>query len=302
MDGVINVLKPPGLTSSDVVSDIRKILNIKRVGHTGTLDPGAAGVLPVCIGNATRIFDYLVNKNKTYIAEVAFGYSTLSQDSYSTVTSNCDCNVTLDQINAVLREFTGKIEQVIPMYSSVKQSGRRLYKLARSGEIIEPKTRSIEIFNIKLISQTSENRFLFEVECSKGTYIRTLCYDIGKHLGIPAYMSFLLRKNSGEFDIIDSYTLEELRLLNACGRLSEAIIPTDIAISHIPVICLNDSDARTKRLISNGAEVDVSNIAGGICEPGDLRVYCGEFIGIGRITDSKLRIVTKLMAEQENQL
>lgn len=179
MEGIVNVLKPPGMTSSNAVADVRHLFDMKRVGHTGTLDPGAAGVLPICLGRATRLFDYLVDKEKEYYAEVAFGCATDTQDSYGTVIACGEGIVRMEKLQAVLPAFIGEIEQVAPMYSAVCVDGKRLYQLAREGAEEIRKTRRVLVHALESVAQTGENRFLLRVQCSKGTYVRTLCHDIG---------------------------------------------------------------------------------------------------------------------------
>ncbi|MBR4018927.1 MAG: tRNA pseudouridine(55) synthase TruB, partial [Clostridia bacterium] len=173
LEGVVNVLKPPGLTSSDVVSDIRHIFGMKRVGHTGTLDPGAAGVLPICIGRATRLFDYLVDKEKEYIGEIAFGIATDTQDSYGEAVECMDAVVTEEMVKAVLPLFTGLQNQTAPLYSALSVGGKKMYKLAREGVEVERKVREINVPALELITQTAPNRYLVRIVCSKGTYVRT---------------------------------------------------------------------------------------------------------------------------------
>ena len=248
-EGIVNVLKPPGMTSSDVVVDIRRIYNEKRVGHTGTLDPAAGGVLPICIGRATRLFDYLVEKRKEYIAEIRFGVSTDTLDSFGVVTEKADCEI---------------------------------YKLARRGEVTEPieeRKRRVTIHELSIIRQLSKNSFLIRIVCSKGTYIRTLCKDIGAALGVPAYMAFLLRTASGSFDIEHSFTIAELRELKEKDSLAGTIIPMDRAVEHIPALRLDEFSARKKRLLINGATVPFDAQIP-LSEP--YRLYIdGEFIGLG---------------------
>lgn len=285
MEGVIAVLKPPGLTSSDVVTDIRRICGIKRIGHAGTLDPGAAGVLLICVGRATRLFDYIVDRNKTYLAEITFGAETDTQDSYGKVIEKSEKVVTPDMLKTVLKDFEGEIEQVVPIYSAANQNGVKLYKLARAGKPIDEKRRKVTILSLDYISQIGENRFLIKICCTKGTYIRTLCSDIGRALGAFAHMSFLLRTASGNIDLNSTYSIEELRTLSEQGRLFEAIIPCEDALSHLKKVNVGD-DQKTRTRLLNGLMHR--------CRCGDseaVRVYCGdEFIGIGAIRHSELKL------------
>ncbi len=293
-EGVICVLKPPGMSSSDAVTDIRRVLNEKRVGHTGTLDPAAAGVLPICVGRATRLFDFLVDKQKTYIAEIAFGAATDTEDATGKITAVSEETVTLDMLSAVLPRFTGEIEQTPPAYSALNVNGVKLYKLARKGEVTqapEIKKRSVTIYGLRALRQTGNNRFLIEIVCSKGTYIRTLCKDIGLAVGVPAHMAFLLRIASGAFAIEDSYTIAELRELADRGELADAVIPMDRAIAHIPEIRLEGLSAKKTDLLIKGAGHKVQDITEG--QP--LRVYVnGAFLGLGECSDGELKLTVWL--------
>lgn len=216
MDGVINVLKPPGMTSHDVVAYLRKTLNTKKVGHTGTLDPEAVGVLPVCVGKATRIAEYLTATEKVYRAELILGIKTNTLDIWGEVIEKnkvCFCP-SKKEIEMILNNFIGEIEQIPPMFSAIKIGGKNLYELARQGQEIERVPRKITINDIKLINYIPGEypQIIIDVKCSKGTYVRTLCSDIGDALGYGGTMSFLLRKVSGSFKIDESYTLEEIAL------------------------------------------------------------------------------------------
>ncbi len=280
MEGVINLLKPPGMTSSDAVTDIRRIYHMKRVGHTGTLDPGAAGVLPICLGRATRIFDYLMDKRKTYIAEICFGRATDTQDSYGIVTARSDARVTEDMVKAVLPAFTGEIEQIAPMYSAVHFEGKKLYQLAREGAETVERVRSISIHGLEYIGMTDENRFRIRIECSKGTYIRTLCADIGEALGVPSHMSFLMRTRSGAFGIDDAYTVAELIRLKEEDRLAQTVTPIEDALSMLPEIRLV-LDERDERLLINGAEIASDALEAFGTETAARTYVNGVFTGIG---------------------
>ncbi|HQL37747.1 MAG TPA: tRNA pseudouridine(55) synthase TruB, partial [Bacillota bacterium] len=183
MNGIINVLKPPGMTSHDVVSYLRKVLNMKKVGHTGTLDPEAAGVLPVCVGKATKAVQYLTDKQKSYRANIKFGTVTDTYDSYGQVIKENE-SVAVDRkaLEDTLKSFTGTISQKPPVYSAVKIKGRKLYQYALEGKEVQIAERTVEIYELKLVEMISENEAIIDVLCSKGTYIRSLCYDIGEAL------------------------------------------------------------------------------------------------------------------------
>lgn len=212
MNGLLNILKPPGMTSHDIVSFVRRTYHMKRVGHAGTLDPAAAGVLPVAVGQATRLLEYLVADDKSYRVEATFGFETDSGDDTGNIISRSSENFVLpaaDVIKTTLASFLGKIQQVPPMYSAIKIDGKKLYELARDGIKVELKPRDVLISNIDLI-RLEDSRIVFDVTCSKGTYIRSLCTDIGRKLGCLATMSFLVRTRVGSFSLSDANTLEEL--------------------------------------------------------------------------------------------
>ncbi|MBR5291866.1 MAG: tRNA pseudouridine(55) synthase TruB [Clostridia bacterium] len=293
LEGVVNVLKPPGLTSSDVVSDIRHIFGIKRVGHTGTLDPGAAGVLPICIGRATRLFDYLVDKEKEYIGEIAFGVATDTQDSYGEAVERMDAEVTENMIKAVLPEFIGVQNQTAPLYSALSVGGRKMYRLAREGVEVERKVREINVPALELITKTAPNRYLVRIACSKGTYVRTLCHDIGERIGVPAHMSFLLRTRSGAFDLDGAFTIGELREMKEQDRLSEAVTSIEQSLMHIGEVRM-ELNAKGEKFLTHGAEV----VFPGVEElPVDipLRGYCnGKFLGIAKSNGEAVHICTFL--------
>lgn len=216
-EGIINLLKPAGMTSHDGVQLLRRLTGIKRIGHTGTLDPMAAGVLPICIGSAARITEYLELDYKTYRCEMQLGLETDTQDIWGTVTAQNPealSRIDKDCIAEVLNSFKGYILQTPPEYSAVRVDGRRLYDYARKGETVEVKPREIHIKEIHLISiDPANHRVIFDVECSKGTYIRTICRDAGKLLGCGGVMSCLIRTASGRFKLTDTVTIEELLAL-----------------------------------------------------------------------------------------
>ena len=300
MDGILNLLKPPGMTSSDAVVDVRRLFGQKKVGHTGTLDPGAAGVLPICLGKATRLFDYLMEKQKEYIAEVSFGCATDTLDSYGQVTGRKTVCVSAGQVQAVLPELTGLQQQVPPMYSAVRHNGQKLYQLARKGKSpeeaqIEKKARTIEIHALELIEQTGENRFLIRMACSKGTYVRVVCEEIGKRLDVPAHMSFLLRSRSGMFSLENAVTLTEAKETVERGEGESLLIPMDRALEFLPRISV---DERCAARLENGNAIHKWAVRGPLCPAG--RVYCGgRFFGIGTVTEEELVMKTMLLASKQ---
>ncbi|NLL43428.1 MAG: tRNA pseudouridine(55) synthase TruB [Firmicutes bacterium] len=219
MNGIINVLKPPGMSSHQVVSFIRKQLQTKKVGHAGTLDPGAAGVLPILVGSATKLSKYLMEENKTYVVELTLGISTATQDaSGATCDMNTDFSISPRELAEALASFQGTILQTPPMASAVKVGGKKLYELDRQGISVERKPREVSIYSINIMAIWSEEedqigfgtRVLLRVTCSKGTYIRTLCHDLGEKLEAGAHMSHLTRIASGPFQIAEACTVEEI--------------------------------------------------------------------------------------------
>lgn len=277
----MNVLKPPGMTSSDAVADARHIFKIKRIGHTGTLDPGAAGVLPLCIGRATRLFDLLVDKQKEYLAELCFGCATDTQDSYGTVTQEGGRIPSLSELQGIFPRFTGEIQQIAPMYSAVSVDGKRLYQLAREGAETVERVRDITVSALEVQAQTGDNRYLLRVKCSRGTYVRTLCHDIGQALGAPAHLSFLLRTRSGEFCIDQAYSLAQLRQMREEGCLEQAVIPMERVLCHMGQVRFTDLSQRGERLLRNGAEI-THDLLNEYAEQTELRVYVnGDFLGVG---------------------
>ncbi|MCL6611903.1 MAG: tRNA pseudouridine(55) synthase TruB [Peptococcaceae bacterium] len=237
MDGLLNVLKPPGMTSHDVVSHIRRLSGIKRVGHTGTLDPGAAGVLLACCGRATRLIEYL-DHDKRYRAEITFGASSSTGDAFGELEEReIPSGFSQGLVASVLTSFTGEISQIPPMTSAVRHQGKKLYELARMGKVVDRRARTVKIYEMDMVrwyGGGGRPRALLDVWCSAGTYIRTLCHDIGERIGCGAYMSFLLRTGVGGYSIDRAVSLEELEALSARGRLAEAVIGIEEALSFLP--------------------------------------------------------------------
>lgn len=210
INGIINIYKEKGYTSHDVVAKARGILKERRIGHTGTLDPEAEGVLPICVGSATKVVPYLTDADKCYEAEVILGVTTTTEDATGEVLEEHEVHVSKEEINQVVASFVGEYTQIPPMYSAIKVNGVRLYELARRGEIVERPSRKVFIESCEIIEYISECRFKIRVNCSKGTYIRTLCTDIGKALGCGAHMGYLLRTRVGHFQLKDSIKLAQL--------------------------------------------------------------------------------------------
>ncbi|TBL77774.1 tRNA pseudouridine(55) synthase TruB [Paenibacillus thalictri] len=265
LEGILPVMKPAGWTSHDVVAKVRRILKEKRIGHTGTLDPQVTGVLPLCIGRATRMVEYIQELPKEYEATLTVGYATDTEDASGNITERVDSAVlTLDQVEAVLRQFVGEIEQVPPMFSAIKVDGKRLYELAREGKEVERKSRKVTLYQIELISADLDKPhpdIRFRALCSKGTYIRTLCVDIGKELGYPAVMSHLTRTRTGNIGLSQCITLEELEARRDNGTVPELLIPVDAAVLHLNKTTLNETQTRQalqgqKIRLSQSSDVD----------------------------------------------
>lgn len=289
MDGIINVLKPPGMTSFDVVGFLRGVLKIKKIGHTGTLDPGAVGVLPVCIGKATKAIEFMMEKDKLYRAELLLGVTTDTQDSCGEIIRTLEVKVTREQIENAVRAFIGKYKQVPPMYSAVKIDGKKLYELARNGIIIEREPREVEIYSIEIISINGP-RVLIDVNCSKGTYIRTLCADIGDKLDCGAHMSFLIRKKAGIFDINSAITIEEIRDLHNNNKLSAGMIKIEEVFNNFREVIL---DEQKEKKILNGVPVKVA--IDGVKSGEIFRVYNenGDFVLLGEVVTNTGKTLLK---------
>ncbi len=252
MDGVINIYKEKGYTSHDVVAIVRRTLNIKKAGHTGTLDPDAEGVLPVCVGQATKLADYIMAEKKSYRAEITFGAETTTQDASGEVTERFDFAYDEEKIREAVKGFIGKQMQLPPMYSAIKVNGKKLYELAREGKEVERKTREIEIFDIRIAEFMPPDRAIIDVDCSKGTYIRTLCSDIGRSLGWGAYMSALTRTASGAFLIENAIKLDELKNAAEEGRAASLIIPSDRVLSGYKKMTVSE---RANKYLYNGGRI-----------------------------------------------
>ncbi len=287
-DGIINVNKPAGWTSQDVCSKLRHVLNIKKIGHTGTLDPMATGVLPVCVGKATRIIEYYDKDTKSYHASMKLGITTDTLDITGKILETAGYSkVSEKDVREAFKAYTGHVMQIPPKYSALKIDGRRAYDLAREGKAFEISPREIIIYDnsvtkIDLVSGEIE----FDVSCSKGTYIRTICDDIGRELGCGAAMTALTRTASGYFRIEDSYTIEEI--IEAEDPMNTMLIPADITLEKLGKIELNDN--RITAFINgnsswgNGFRVTEQSSFDGL-----YRVYGnGSFLGIGEVENGSL--------------
>ena len=234
--GIINVYKEKGFTSHDVVAKLRGIAGQKKIGHTGTLDPDATGVLPVCLGKATKLCDLLTDKDKTYEAVLLLGKTTDTQDITGEVLEEKPTETLVeDKVREVIEGFIGDYEQIPPMYSALKVNGKKLYELAREGKVIERKARPVKILDIKILEMDLP-RVRMEVSCSKGTYIRTLCHDIGEKLGCGGCMESLIRTRVSAFRVEDARTLDEIEALKQEGKLAGLLVPIDEMFPSYPKI------------------------------------------------------------------
>lgn len=286
MNGVINLFKPKGMTSHDAVSILRKILKTKKIGHIGTLDPNASGVLPLCIGKATRIVEYLVDLDKEYIGELTLGIRTDTQDIEGKVIATSGKEVDESLIYSTMEKYKGDLSQLPPMYSALKYKGKKLYELAREGKEVERQARKIKVYDQKILEIKDCKSIIFYVKCSRGTYIRTLCDDIGNDLGTYGYMSYLIRTGVGDFKINDSYSIEYIKKIGK-DNIEKILIPMDKALGHLEEFIVEDRFYH--KLINgniikvNSHDIDKINKS--------LKIYCNsKFIGIGKlmIKDSNL--------------
>lgn len=252
-DGILNLLKPPGMTSHDAVAFVRRVFGLRRVGHTGTLDPAACGVLPIVLGKATRVAPYLQAQFKTYRAEMTLGVTTDTHDQLGqTLQVVSDFTVTPAALGEVLASFLGDYAQVPPMTSARRHRGKRLYELARRGEEVQRPARVVRVQRLHIVRVIPDDpyglgfgtRVLFDVTCSSGTYVRTLCHDIGQRLGCGAHMSFLIRTRAGPFDIQDAVTCQQVEELAASRRLSELLLPMEAGLQHLPAVSVATGDDR----------------------------------------------------------
>lgn len=289
MDGIINVYKEKGYTSHDVVAKMRGILRMKKIGHTGTLDPAAEGVLPVCLGRGTKLCDMLTDKSKTYRAVLLLGQETDTQDTTGEILKESPVEVTEEEVREAVMSFLGHYEQIPPMYSALKVGGKKLYELARAGKEVERQARPVEILEIQ-VEEIHLPRVTMTVSCSKGTYIRTLCYDIGRKLGCGGCMESLLRTRVDRFELADSLKLSEIERLRDEGRVEEHVVPVDGIFQDIPAIhTLPEYD----RLVHNGnwfLPEQASADGPGVFVP-HARVYDsqGQFIGVYQYLEEKQR-------------
>ena len=297
MNGIINVYKEKGFTSHDVVAKLRGILHMKKIGHTGTLDPDAVGVLPVCLGKGTGLCSMITDWTKTYEAVMLLGTVTDTQDTSGTVLKTREVNVTKRQILEVCSSFEGEYDQIPPMYSALKVNGKKLYELAREGKVIERKARPVKILDIQIL-EIDLPKVRMEVSCSKGTYIRTLCHDIGEKLGCGGCMESLIRTRVSTFRIEDAKTLDEIETLKQEGKLAELLVPIDAMFPSYPKITVKDD---WKAFAKNGNPLDLKMLkeACGQDEETQVRLYdeSGKFIAIYQWKEKKYHIVKMFFNE-----
>ncbi|GCE27773.1 tRNA pseudouridine synthase B [Dictyobacter alpinus] len=278
VDGILNINKDLHMTSHDVVARIRKLLKQKRVGHTGTLDPEASGVLPICVGQATRVAEYLSESGKAYQATVTFGTVTDTYDAEGTVLRSTDASqLTREQIATVLPHFMGVQMQMPPRYSAIKIQGQPAYKLARAGTEVVMQPRQVKILSLEIVAWENPHLTL-AVTCSKGTYIRSLAYDLGEYLGYGAYLTGLIRTRSGPFMLAESVTLAQLAAAQEEGTLQQRLFPADFALQNYPALHL---DEQLTRRVTHGNAFAYPNLPN--AEQPELgRVYSvnGQFLAI----------------------
>ena len=296
--GIINVYKEKGFTSHDVVAKLRGIVGQKKIGHTGTLDPDATGVLPVCLGKATKLCDLLTDKNKTYEAVLLLGKTTDTQDITGEVLEEKSTEaLTEEKVREAIEGFIGDYEQIPPMYSALKVNGKKLYELAREGKVIERKARPVKILDIQIL-EIDLPKVRMEVSCSKGTYIRTLCHDIGEKLGCGGCMESLIRTRVSTFRIEDAKTLDEIETLKQEGKLAELLVPIDAMFPFYPKITVKDD---WKAFAKNGNPLDLKMLkeACGQDEGTQVRLYdeSGKFIAIYQWKEKKYHIVKMFFNE-----
>lgn len=286
MNGLVNLNKPSGISSAAAVARVKHILGEKTVGHMGTLDPMAEGVLAIGVGKAARLFDYFCGKDKTYVAKFRFGAETDTLDALGTVTATTADIPSIDAVSNAMQSLVGRIEQVPPAYSAKHIDGKRAYALARSGAAVEPKPVEVEIYGAELVCQPRMDEVVFKIDCSSGTYIRSICRDVGRMCGSLATLTFLRRTRSGTFRIEHSVTLENLEAVRGA-----AIIPTERVID----LPRYDVPSELEGDLKNGRRVPFDR-------DGRYKVYClDRFYGIGAAVNGALKIVTYLADDGEKR-
>lgn len=282
-DGFVNFLKPPGMSSHDAVGCVRRALGLKKAGHAGTLDPGAAGVLPIAVGRATRLLEYVGGARKSYRAELRFGVETDSGDDLGEIVTQGDAVIPDDEtLTRAVRSLTGEISQTPPIFSAVKIGGRRACDLARQNAEVEIPSRLVTVYRLEILARNErEKTLLLDIDCSKGTYIRSLCRDLGRAAGVRATMAFLVRSRVGAFMLENAHTPEELKTMG-----ETAVEQPQDYLGHLPRYDL--PEARVKAFL-NGLSTHVDDAS---CTSGPLAVFSGEaFLGIGRYDEMSSSLV-----------
>lgn len=252
MDGILNIYKEKGFTSHDVVAVVRRTLHMKKVGHTGTLDPDAEGVLPICVGRGTKLADIIMDGRKSYRAVLHLGITTTTEDASGEIVEEKPVVFDEGKIRETINTFIGELEQIPPMYSAVKINGKKLYQLAREGKEIERKARKITVYDIKIRRFISPCQVEMDVDCSKGTYIRTLCADIGKALGCGGHMASLLRTATGGFSLENAIKLHELKLLEEAGQVETVLLKLEDALEGYTRVFVSE---KSTKLLYNGGKI-----------------------------------------------
>jgi len=290
VDGILLLDKPLGRSSNSALQKVRYLFNAKKAGHTGSLDPLATGVLPICFGQASKVSAYLLDSNKRYTFTAQLGVTTTTGDKEGDILQTREVtDFSEQQLDAVLEQFRGEIEQIPPMYSALKHNGQPLYKLARQGIEIERKARKVTILELNLIEKTTYT-ITVDAHCSKGTYIRTLAQDIGEVLGFGAHLSMLRRTDVSPFDCSKLYSIEEIEKLAETNKLADTLLPIDSALVKLPSIVLSDDEAKR---IQSGLKVSRRDIP----QSDMIRMYLedNEFIGIGRYSSDHQLAAKRMM-------
>ena len=283
MNGILLIDKPESWTSNDVVQKLRGILHERRIGHAGTLDPMATGLLTVFVGRATRAVEFAEGDRKRYLAGLRLGLTTDTQDITGTVLKRCGDDISRERLEETLEAFRGEIRQTPPMYSAVKVNGKRLYELARKGETVERKEREITIYSLEVLEKNDED-WMLDISCSKGTYVRTLCHDIGESLGCGGCLSSLRRIEAGIFSVENAHTMDAVAVSAAAGLADALLLPTDSLFQEHPAVTVGEKD---ETRVKNGSFFRLA-------EPdGFYRLYGenGEFLALARVAGGTCRTI-----------
>lgn len=283
MNGILLIDKEPDWTSNDVVAKLKGILHQRRIGHSGTLDPMATGLLVVFVGRATRAVEFAEGHDKRYLASLRLGIDTDTQDTSGTVLERRPVSVTRDELEAALNNFKGELEQIPPMYSAIKHKGRPLYEIARKGGQVERKARKITVYDIS-VTVEQEGDYLLDIRCSKGTYVRTLCHDLGQALGCGGCMSSLRRVEAGQFKVENAYKLCRVQEYADMDRAEELLLPVDTLFQQLGS-CTVNADQEKRLRCGNEVVMDIA--------AGDYRVYSagGEFLMLGHVENGILKTI-----------